>query len=123
MRARILICATAAFAVAFGAGGAGAKGPLVVRAVSTTAALYSYDGAPATPDADDPAIWVDRSDPGRSLVIGTAKDAGLLVYDLAGTLRQAIRPVHARRVTPQDPATPAGINPDPGRFQLPLLRD
>jgi len=34
--------------------------------------------------ADDPAIWVDPRDPGRSLVLGTDKNAGLHVYDLAG---------------------------------------
>lgn len=34
--------------------------------------------------ADDPAIWVDYQDPGRSLILGTDKDAGLYVYDLTG---------------------------------------
>lgn len=37
--------------------------------------------------ADDPAIWVDAADGGRSVVIGTKKastDGGLAVYDLAG---------------------------------------
>lgn len=40
---------------------------------------------PSTEDAaDDPAIWVDIRQPGNSLVIGTDKGSGLLVYDLAG---------------------------------------
>ena len=82
----------------------------VVKAVLNTAPLYNYDDAPGTPDADDPAIWVSRRHPGRALVIGTAKDAGLLVYDLAGTLVQAIRPPNAPQVTPEDPPTPAGVN-------------
>jgi 3-phytase len=34
--------------------------------------------------ADDPAVWVDPDDPARSLILGTNKDAGLHVYDLAG---------------------------------------
>jgi 3-phytase len=34
--------------------------------------------------ADDPAIWVNRVDPARSLIIGTDKQAGLGVYNLAG---------------------------------------
>lgn len=34
--------------------------------------------------ADDPAIWLDPTDPGRSVIIGTDKQGGLAVYDLAG---------------------------------------
>ncbi len=34
--------------------------------------------------ADDPAIWVDPTDPARSTVIGTDKLGGLAVYDLNG---------------------------------------
>ncbi len=47
----------------------------------------SYDDAPATVDADDPAIWVHRQRPADSLVIATLKDAGLVVYDLRGKNR------------------------------------
>ena len=83
--------------------------PLVVSPVLVTAPLYNYEDAPATPDADDPAIWLNRQ-PRRSLVIGTAKDAGLLVYDLSGKLRQAVLPPNAPQVLPEDPETPAGDN-------------
>ena len=38
--------------------------------------------------ADDPAIWVHPSEPGRSLVLGTNKLAGIHVYDLDGRERQ-----------------------------------
>ena len=38
-----------------------------------TVPLASYDEAPATPDADDPAIWINRDDHRRSLVIGTSQ--------------------------------------------------
>ena len=45
---------------------------------------------PAVPDggdaADDPAIWVNQSDPAKSLIIGTNKTRGLEVYDLEGAL-------------------------------------
>lgn len=34
--------------------------------------------------ADDPAIWVNNETPGRSLIIGTDKKAGLDVFDLNG---------------------------------------
>ena len=85
--------------------------PLVVTPVLSTEPLFSYEDAPATPDADDPAIWVNRRNPTRSLVIGTAKDAGLLVYDLSGRLVQALLPPHAPQVLPEDPQTPAGPNP------------
>ncbi len=40
--------------------------------------------------ADDPAVWVHPSDPALSLVIGTNKKAGLLVYGLDGRLLQTI---------------------------------
>jgi len=88
--------------------------PLVLTPVLTTAPLFNYEDAPATPDADDPAIWVNPDDPRRSLVIGTAKDAGLLVYDMTGVLRQALFPPNAPQVMPDDPATPAGLNLLPG---------
>lgn len=34
--------------------------------------------------ADDPAVWVNPTDPAASAVIGTDKQGGLLVYDLDG---------------------------------------
>ncbi len=34
--------------------------------------------------ADDATLWVDSSDPSRSLIIGTNKQRGLVVYDLSG---------------------------------------
>lgn len=39
-------------------------------------------------DSDDPAIWIDKSDPSKSLVIATDKDAdgALFVYDLTGKI-------------------------------------
>jgi len=50
-----------------------------VLAARETAAVGSMDDA-----ADDPAIWVDRANPEQSRIIGTDKQGGLYVYDLAG---------------------------------------
>ncbi|AMR34576.1 3-phytase [Mucilaginibacter sp. PAMC 26640] len=53
--------------------------PLIKPAVITEPVKY---------DTDDPAIWVNKSDPSKSLVIGTDKDAdgALYVYDLNGKI-------------------------------------
>lgn len=53
--------------------------PIRVAAAVETAPVPSTEDA-----ADDPAIWIDAEDPSKSLVIGTDKGSGLLVYDLAG---------------------------------------
>ncbi len=38
--------------------------------------------------ADDPAVWINRTDPSQSLILGTDKRAGLRIYGLDGTQRQ-----------------------------------
>lgn len=38
--------------------------------------------------ADDPAIWIHPTDASKSLIIGTNKKAGLVVYDLQGKEKQ-----------------------------------
>ncbi len=38
--------------------------------------------------ADDPAIWIDPTDPARSVIIATQKQSGLYVYDMAGKMLQ-----------------------------------
>ncbi|MFF8394913.1 phytase [Streptomyces sp. NPDC016172] len=60
-----------------------------VTPVSETSALYD-DEAGGNSDADDPAIWRNAADPGRSLVIATAKEGGLRVYDLGARLVQSL---------------------------------
>lgn len=47
-----------------------------------------YTTEPVQFDTDDPAIWVNKEDPSKSLVIGTDKDenGGLYVYDLKGKI-------------------------------------
>ena len=109
---RKILFVTGTCVLALGGSAGHADGPLVVRPVLSTAPLYSYEDAPATPDADDPAIWINSRDPRASLVVGTAKDAGLLVYDLSGHLVHAILLTNAPQVLPADPPTPSGVNPD-----------
>lgn len=56
--------------------------PLVKPQVQT-------DPVPSLGDAaDDPAIWVNQKNPQQSLVLGTDKQGGLLVYDLMGKMQQ-----------------------------------
>lgn len=54
-----------------------------VHAITETAPVET-DGD----SADDPAIWVDPSNPSRSIIIGTQKQSGLYVYDLSGAVLQ-----------------------------------
>ncbi|MEU9304519.1 phytase [Streptomyces sp. NPDC048269] len=60
-----------------------------VTARAETAALYD-DEAGGNANADDPAIWRNAADPGRSLVVATAKEGGLRVYDLDAQQVQAV---------------------------------
>jgi 3-phytase len=45
-------------------------------------------------DPDDPAIWINRSDPARSLILGTNKtpapEGALVVFGLDGKIRQTV---------------------------------
>ncbi|MEU1042403.1 phytase [Streptomyces sp. NPDC005907] len=75
-----------------------------ITPTAETPALYD-DEAGGDANADDPAIWRNNAQPGRSLVIATAKEGGLRVYDLDA------RPVQSV------PAPPAQSPDDaPGRF-------
>ncbi|MFE6847485.1 phytase [Streptomyces sp. NPDC057686] len=81
------------------------SGPLpAVTPVAQTATLFD-DEEGGNANADDPAIWRNSADPDRSLVVATAKQGGLRVYDLGARQVQAL------------PA-PSGPGPDdsPGRF-------
>ncbi|MEI7032202.1 phytase [Streptomyces pratensis] len=69
--------------------GAHAPGPVSVTADVETPAVYD-DEAGGSADADDPAVWVDPERPGRSIVIGTLKEAGLDVYGLDGRRLQHV---------------------------------
>ncbi len=47
-------------------------------------------------DVDDPAIYLNKNDASKSIVITTLKKAGLVVYDLQGQEIQRIRPEGSR---------------------------
>lgn len=59
-----------------------------------------FTTSPVSRDSDDPAIWINRTDPASSLVLGTDKglDGALFVFDLEGreiealTVRPLARP-------------------------------
>lgn len=59
--------------------------PPVVQPSVETAPVPSTDDA-----ADDPAIWVHPSNPERSLIIGTDKAFGLVVFALDGRIVQSL---------------------------------
>ncbi|MFI9555513.1 phytase [Nonomuraea endophytica] len=72
--------------------------------VAETPALFD-DATGGNANGDDPAIWVNKKNSARSLVIATAKEGGLYVYDLDGKQLQHIA------------APPApGKDDEPGRF-------
>ncbi|MCX5202737.1 phytase [Streptomyces sp. NBC_00237] len=80
-------------------------GPLPVVTPRAETPVLHDDAEGGNADADDPAIWRNAAAPGRSLVIATAKEGGLRVYDMDA------RPV-------QSLAAPPAAGPDdaPGRF-------
>jgi 3-phytase len=64
------------------------KKPAIARIVEP---LVETEPADSFGDAaDDPAIWVDKRNPSRSVVIGTDKKLGLNVYDLKGKRLQTV---------------------------------
>lgn len=66
---------------------AAAQGAVAIKPVRAT--------EPVPLDPDDPAVWVNRRDPARSLIVGTVKaaapDGGLAVFGLDGRLRQMLK--------------------------------
>ena len=60
--------------------------------------------------ADDPAIWVDRNNPSRSVIIGTQKQSGLYVYDLQGRVLQFLADGRMNNVDLRDNFSLGGQN-------------
>jgi 3-phytase len=82
--------ATVLIAAACGSGGSPASG--TVQAPLHPAAHTD----PVPNDPDDPAIWIDRRAPSRSLIAATDKKdgvGGLYVFGLDGRIRQIITPL------------------------------
>ncbi|MGH6950258.1 MAG: phytase [Vitreimonas sp.] len=69
------------------------RDPRVAPESSMAVVRPTVETAPVETDgdsADDPAIWVDRNEPSRSLIIGTQKQSGLYLYDLNGRVVQFV---------------------------------
>ncbi|GAA3050815.1 phytase [Streptomyces roseofulvus] len=79
--------------------------PVPVTARVETPVVHD-DETGGNADADDPAVWVDPTRPGRSLVIGTLKEGGLDVYGLDGRRLQHI----AAPPAPGEDAAPGRFN-------------
>jgi 3-phytase len=76
----------------------------VVTTDNETPAQYDDEGGNAS--GDDPAIWVHPGDSEDSIVIVTAKEGGLRVYDLDGLEIQSL----AATPAPQDNAVSGRYN-------------
>lgn len=59
-------------------------GPVVTAALETAPAPSTIDAA------DDPAVWIHPTDLALTTIIGTDKTSGLVVYNLDGTILQAV---------------------------------
>lgn len=71
--------------------------PIVTPTVETRPDLFDDNNASIPEvdrdaDADDPAIYVNATDPSASLVLTAVKNAGVRVYDLSGNLLQTVNP-------------------------------
>jgi len=60
------------------------KGKEKIEPYNVTASIETNPVRDWGDAADDPAVWVNPDDPGSSLIIGSNKQRGLLVYDLNG---------------------------------------
>ncbi|MCF4119416.1 phytase [Antribacter sp. KLBMP9083] len=98
--AALLLLPTVLLAPAAGAGPAGARPfssePALVTTSVETPVLYDDDEG-GNASGDDPAIWVHPSDRDRSLVLATAKEGGLRVYDLEAAELQSLAATPAPR--------------------------
>ncbi|XVX21493.1 phytase [Actinomycetota bacterium] len=79
----------------------GASGPVEVTTDNETPVLYDSDEG-GNASGDDPAIWVDGADSANSIVIVTAKEGGLRVYDLDSQELQSISATSAPRADGED---------------------
>ena len=73
-----------------------APGPVEVTTDNETPVLYDSDEG-GNASGDDPAIWVDDADSANSLVVVTAKEGGLRVYDLGSQELQSVAATPAPR--------------------------
>ncbi|MFE3457438.1 phytase [Nocardiopsis aegyptia] len=82
----LALCAPVLVGAPAGADEAPAEDVPVVGHRVETPPVHADEGG----DADDPAIWVNPRHAARSLVLGTAKEDGMYVYDLGGRVLQHV---------------------------------
>jgi len=75
---------TAAAAFAFISGCASAP-PVLENQALVMASMETAPAGTRGDAADDPAVWLHPADPAKSLILGTNKQEGLVVYNLDGT--------------------------------------
>ena len=92
----LILAVPLAAALAGAASAAPSAGPAEVTTDNETPVLYD-DTPGGNASGDDPAIWIHPEDSTKSIVIVTAKEGGLRVYDLAGEEIQSIRATKAPR--------------------------
>ncbi len=61
-----------------------------IAAVGVVASAETAPVPSGTDAADDPAVWIHPTDPALSTIIGTDKTAGLVVYNLDGSIHQTL---------------------------------
>jgi 3-phytase len=90
--------------------GCGNVGPATDYPVLT--ARIETDPVKSSDDAaDDPAIWVNVRDPGKSLIMGTDKKSGLMVFGLNGRQLQYLPVGQLNNIDLRpDPAAPADFS-------------
>ncbi len=90
MRKSLFLSALVPFLFAACQGPAGQEVEAQSNKIKTMTGIKPVIVTEATPtDTDDPAIWINPSDPAQSLIIGTDKgdtNGGLFVFNLAGQL-------------------------------------
>jgi 3-phytase len=96
LSAALLVLPLLAPAAVATAAGHGPQRPATVTTAVETPPLYD-DEAGGNASGDDPAIWVHPEDSERSLVVATAKEGGLRVYDVAATELQSVAATPAPR--------------------------
>ncbi|MFN4225659.1 MAG: phytase [Hyphomonas sp.] len=81
-----LLAALASVSVA----GCASKPPVLANQVMVMAALETDPAGARGDAADDPALWRHPADAAQSLILGTNKKEGLVVYDLDGKEQQRL---------------------------------
>lgn len=69
---------------------ASAPPPVLDHQKSVMASMETAPAGARGDAADDPAVWLHPSDPAKSLILGTNKQEGLVVYNLDGTEAQRL---------------------------------